>query len=203
MKKTLFFVALAATALTFASCGNKTDNNENACDSTLVDTAAVAEEQVEGIEALTQALEAGDASQLQTVAETMQNKVQELIASGDATQAEAYKLQLEKWYNENKAKVEKVAAEGLNIGQIVETVKALPTNAEKAGESAVEAAKADAKNVGEQVKDAAKQKAQEEVNKAEQKVNEKVQQETQKAVDKANQKVQEGVQKGVNKLLGK
>lgn len=196
MKKILFAVA-AMAAFTFASCGgNKTENPA-------VEADTVAVEAVEGIDALGEALEAGDPAQLQTVAETMQTKVQELIANGNIEQAEAYKLQLEKWYNENKEKVEAIAADGLNIGQIVETVKNLPTTAENAGEAAVDAAKADAQVVGEQVKEAAKQKAQEEVNKAEQKVNEKVQQETQKAAEKVNQKVQEGTQKAVGKLLGK
>lgn len=204
MMKNLIFVLAAAATISFASCGgNKSESSVPETDTAFIDTTAAAVELPEGIDALSDALHAGDAAQLQTVAETMQAKVQELIAHGDVEQAETYKLQLEKWYNENKAKVDAIAKDGLDMGQLVETVKNLPTTAADAGEAAVGAAKADAKTVGEQAKEVAKKKAQEEVNKAEQKVSEKVQQETQKAAEKAREKVQEGTQKAVEKMFRK
>lgn len=203
MKKILFAVA-AMAAITFASCGgNKTESAAVAADT-------VAAEQVDGTETLATALETSDPAQVQTAVESIQTKIQELIQSGDVQKAEEYKSQLVTWYNENKEKVEAITSGQMNISQIIETVKTLPTSVggavEGAAESAAEAAKADAqaageqvKAAGEQVKAAAEQKVQEQVNKAEQKAAEKVNE----AAQKANEKVNEAAKKAVGGLLGK
>lgn len=193
--KNLFPVMVAAATMMFASCGSKTEPATEAVDTVVVEQAE--------LNAVMEAVEAGDATQTAEALKTLQTRIEELVASGDIEAANKYRYQLEKWYNENKDRVDAVAQDGLTVGQLVEAVKGLPTSAEGAAESAAEAAKADAQQVGQEVKAAAQQKANEAMDKAQQKANEAAQQATQQAADKANEAVQKPTQKAASKLLGK
>lgn len=181
MKKTIFMMA-AAAVIAFASCaGNKTQADTEAVDTVVSET-------VEEVEALAQAVEAGDAAQTQTALEAIKARIEELLASGDEETAQKYKFQLEKLYNEHKANIDAVATEGLTIDQIINAAQATPETAQSVASDVKEAAKADAQVVREEVKQAAKQEAQKQVN---------------AAAEKANAAVQEATQKAANKLLGK
>lgn len=181
MKKTLFMMA-AAAVIAFASCaGNKTQPAEAEADT-------VVTEEVAEIDALAQAVEAGDAAQTQTALEALKTRIEELIASGDEEAAQKYKYQLEKWYNEHKTSVDAIATEGLTIEQLVSAAQATPETAQQAAQEVKEAAKADAQQVKEEVKQAAQKEAEKQVN---------------AAAEKANTAVQNATQKAANKLLGK
>ena len=78
MKKILFAV-VACLALGFASCGNKTQAPAEVTDSVNVDAANVDEAVSEITAALSEQIEAKDATKLQEVLATVQEKVKEFL----------------------------------------------------------------------------------------------------------------------------
>ena len=201
MKK-VFYSFMALAAVSFASCGGNTKSDPSDVDTTVVE-AADEEQVVAAVDEVATALESGDAAAVQTNVQTIADKVKALIEKGDVEAAQKYALELQKWYEANKDKVEALAQNGTTIEQLVKAAVALPTTVTGAAQEVVNAGKADAETLKEagkavveqkveEAKEAAKAKAEEEVNKA-----------AQKAADKANEKVNEAAQKVAGKLLGK
>ena len=78
MKKILFAV-MAVFAIGFTSCGNKTQAPADEVDSAAIIDSLAEEAANLSISALSEQIEAGDASKLQAVLETVKVKVTELI----------------------------------------------------------------------------------------------------------------------------
>ena len=87
-------MTFAVIAITFASCGNKTNANAETTDTT-VDTTAVSNTTVNAAadsitSALSSQLGAKDATTLQTTIATIQAKYAELVKSGNLEEAKVY-----------------------------------------------------------------------------------------------------------------
>lgn len=178
MKK-VFIFAFAFTALTFASCGNKTSGSAVQTDSVETDSVAIVDSSnVEAVASDMQSkLEANDADGFKQAVETAKLKIDELVKAGKVEEAKAYASRVKAFVDENAETIKQLAGGEETVASIVNTISAIPANAEstvkEAGEAvkanaqqAVEDTKAAAKQKVEETKAAAKQKAADEVNKA-------------------------------------
>ena len=198
MKK-LFFVAVAALTLGFASCSEKAQQDE---------AATV-------IENLKAQLEAGDASGVQAALEGVQGKVAELLAK-DPEAAKTYVTKIQDFVKENKEKITAVigenAAAQVLVNTLVDTPADVVINTLTAGQSVIDNAKATADSAAQAVQDGLEQAAQSQVDNVEAAVNEQVDAAKQKANDevnnakqKANDEVNKAAQKAneeINKAAG-
>ncbi len=189
--------AMGVVALSMVSCGNSTKPEPAEVVTEAIDTI-VDESVVTNLEDVSKALESGDAEAVEDGLKKLQEKVEKFVEGGDVEAAKAQVLQIQKWYEENKQKVEEVAKNGATIGQLVNTISNLPTTVEDNANAAADAVKADA----EAVKDAAKQKAEEVKQDAKQEVENKVNETAEKAAQKANEAVNNATKKAAQKLLG-
>lgn len=227
MKK-VFLMAVAAVAIMFASCGNKTNNNGGA-DSTGVDTAAVADasslakESIGKIEAL---FGGKDANALKDAIDGVKAKASELLAQNPEV-AKEYLTKVQTFLKENTEKIKSVVGDNAVVGaavsaitdtsadEVISSLSSALGSAKAAGAEAVEGAEAAAekavdaaKNAPEAAKEAAnkvvedaKAKTNEAVNDAKAKANEKMD----KAVNDAKAKAAAGVDKAASdakKALG-
>jgi len=136
MKKILF-VAVAALAITFTSCGNKSQQ-------TAADADTVAVEAVDLTEALQAAIENKDAASLQIAIEAAQAKLAELQAAGQLDAAKEALQSVQTWLNDNAESVKSVVGDNATINGLIEKVQSIPADAIDAstdfGVSASEAA---------------------------------------------------------------
>lgn len=181
MKKIFMFV-MAAVAMTFASCGNKTEGDVATEDSLSIDTIATIDAEQDPVQALTAAVEAGDASKITELINQAGEKLQSLTGE----EAKTYAYQLQKFVEENKEKLEAVSVSTTTLSDLVNAVTNLPETATDAANAAADAAKADAQKVADDAKAAAQQKAEEVKAAAVQKTNEAVNTAAQKASNAAN-----------------
>ena len=184
MKK-LFAMVMAVAAISFVSCGNKTDKGECcdsiecACDTCKCDPCdcakACAKECGEcPIKALAEKLEAGDAEGVTAAFAEAQEKLEALVAEGKTEEAQKVGSAIQQFIETNK---EKLADAKITVDNIVATIAGLPAAAEATAEAGVEAVKADAKATADAAVDAA---------------NAKVKEVTDAAVEAANQAVESG-----------
>ena len=182
MKKILLAV-MAVCAISFTSCGNKTQQaSDEAVDSVAVITAA-ADEAAEGtISALSEQLEAGDANKLQQVLETVKTKVAELIKQNPEI-AKEYVVKVQDFLKENAEKIKSVVGDNAAVAAAVSAITDIePQNVVNGLLDQVSDAAADAKDAAvdavndkvDEAKDAAKQKAEEAKDAAKQKAGEAV-----------------------------
>jgi len=188
MKKIIFAV-MAVFAIGLTSCGNKAQapaeapaEEEEAVVYNAEDEAAAT------ISALTEQIEAKDATKLQEVLTTVQDKIKEIIGSNPEV-AKEYVTKVQTFLKDNADKIKAFAGENAALNaalgaiteapaetvvngllQAVEGTKAAADGAVEAGKEAVEGAVEDAKKAAEdkanEVKDAAKEKAGEAVDAA-------------------------------------
>lgn len=173
--------AMAAVAMTFASCGNKTEGEVATEDSLSIDTIATIDAEQDPVEALSAAVETGDATKISELINQASQKLQGL--TGD--EAKEYAFQLQKFVEENKAKLEEVAVSTTTLSDLVNAVTNVPETATEVATAAKEAVKADAQKVADDAKAAAQQKAEEVKAAAEKKANEAVNAAAQKASNAA------------------
>jgi len=151
MKKILF-LAVAALAITFASCGNKAQQA-----ATDADTAVV--EAVDLTEALKTALESKDAASIQAAIEAAQAKLAELQAAGNLDAAKEALKSVQTWLTDNAEAVKSVVGDNATINGLLEKVQSIPADAIDAstdfGVSAKEAAANAATDAVNSAKDAA------------------------------------------------
>ena len=180
MKK-LFFVAMAAIAMTFGSC---TDNK----------TTPPVEPQPEEIEMITTdslatVLEAADSTQLGSLLQTVQEQIENL-KNIDPAKAKEYLANVQAFLKENAEKIKAVVGTG-TIASLVDQVTNLPEievpDVTTAAEEAVEGAKEAVADKVEEVTDAAAEKVEEVKDAAAEKV-EDVKDAAADAVDKAADK---------------
>jgi len=217
MKK-VFLMAVAAVAITFASCGNKTQNGGNA-DSAAVDSAAVvdassaAEESIGKISAL---FGGNDANKMKEAVDAVKAKASELLAKNPEV-AKEYLTKVQTFMKENAEKIKSVVGDNAVVGAAVSALTDTPAekvisglssalgSAKEAGAEAIEGAEDAANQAADAVKgapEAAKAAAEKTVEDAKAKVDEKVNDAKAKANEKVNNAVNDAKSKaaaGVDK----
>ena len=136
-------MALAAAALTFSSCGNKT-NVPN--ESEIVDSTEVALEEAntaadEVIAQLTEKIEAKDVSALQAALETVKTKVSEFLANNPEI-AKEYLAKVQNFLKENADKIKSVIGDNAAVSSLVDGIAAIPSESVDALTGAGDALKA-------------------------------------------------------------
>lgn len=187
MKKVLF-IAFIATAVCFASCGNKTQKAAEA------DTVAVAEED-NFTTALKAALDNKDAASLQAAIEAAQVKIAELTKEGKLEEAKAALVSVQTWLKDNAETVKSVTGDNEAINTLIEKVQAIPAESVDA-----------IQNLGAQTESTANDmanKANDALEKGKQKVEEKANEAVEKGKEKAREKAKEEVNKAADKALNK
>ena len=154
MKK-FFMMAMAVVAMTFASCGNKTEKPvEEVIDSVAVLTEEANAAAEDAISQLSATLEKQDASALQTALEAIKAKVAEFIAINPGI-AKEYISKVQNFLKENAEAVKAVVGTNATISGLVDGIAALPTESVEALTGATDALKALGIDASNFVKDAA------------------------------------------------
>ena len=169
MKKILFAV-MAVFAIGFTSCGNKTQAPADEVDSAAIIDSLAEEAANLSISALSEQIEAGDASKLQAVLETVKVKVTELIKTNPEI-AKEYVAKVQNFLKENADKVKALVGDNSAVAAAVSAITDIePENVvngflQSVGEAA-EAAKDSVVDAVEDAKDAAVDAAKEKANEA-------------------------------------
>lgn len=228
MKKVFLFAAVMA--LTFASCGQKTQSNSADSDSTaseLVEgtdassddaTAALSDEEKAQVNEvcsdLKSSFEKKDGNAAIAALAKAQTVYKNLVAQGKLDEAKAYGAAIKNFVSSNAEALKNLAEGNVTISNIVEGVKNLPTSAETTAEQAKAAADAAAavlknapaavrnaaENAANQAAENAKTAAQNKVNEEVNKANQKAAEASNAAKQKAADKVNEAKQKAANKV---
>ena len=137
-------MAIAVAAMTFASCGNKTEKPVEGAEA--VDTVAVLTEEAnaaadEAISQLAGTLESKDASALQTALEAVKAKVAEFIAKNPAIATE-YITKVQTFLKENAETIKSVVGSNAAIAGLVDGISALPAESVEKLTGATDALKA-------------------------------------------------------------
>ena len=185
MKKILLAV-MAVAAISFTSCGNKTQAvAEETVDSAAIVDSLANEAADATIAALSERIEAKDANKLQEVIETIKVKVAELLKTNPEI-AQEYVAKVQNFLKENADKVKAVIGDNAAaaaaiaaitdvepqsvVNGLLETVGQAATDAKDAAVDAanaqVDAAKAAVEEKANEAKDAAKEKANEAIDNA-------------------------------------
>lgn len=197
-------MAMAVVAISFASCGNKTEKAECCdttaceckCDTCQCDPCECAQAKCCGecpVKALAEKLEAGDAEAVGTALTEAQTKIEALVAEGKTEEAQKLGSAIKAFVEENKAKL---ADAQITVDNIVSTIAAIPAAAEATAEAGAEAVKADAQAVKEGAEAAANAAVEAGKAKAEEAATEAV--EAGKA--EANKQIDKGVDAAKKKL---
>jgi len=228
MKKIVLFAA-AIAAISFTSCGNKTNANQSTGDSdsiTVVDTASVAQ----AIDALadpslksaaqqltselTKNLESNDPNTLTSTLAALQLKYQELVNSGKLEEAKKYGAAIKTFIKDNQEKIKQLTNGNATVNTLVNGIINLPTSAEATIDQAKAAVSGDLsklvtvgsaaaaaiKNMPEAAKDAAANAANAAAKNAEDAAKAKVNEEAAKAQNKANEAINKASEKATQKV---
>ncbi|MFZ1236046.1 MAG: hypothetical protein WAR39_03435 [Prevotella sp.] len=186
MKK-LFLMGIAIIALTFSSCGNKT--NSSAKSDSMTDSTGMSSMNQTGADSLTTALhnqlQQKDSEAVKTTMITVQKKYEELVNSGKLEEAKAYASKVQAFIAQHADNIKEVAAGNVTIATLVEGIKNLPTSAETTAKQAEAAVKSDAKAMTDSVQSKTKQAAVKTVEKAKDNANKAIN----KTTEQANQKI--------------
>ena len=215
MKK-VFVAAIAVVAISFASCGSKTEQAADAADSTEVvanDASAAADEI---ISALSEQIEKKDASALQATLESIKAKIAEYISTNPEV-AKEYLGKVQGFLKDNAESIKAAVGNNAAVSSLIDGIAAVPSesvdalvgagdalkalgiDASAKTDAAVEGAKdAAAEKVNEAV-EGAKEAAAEKVNEAKDAAAEKVNE----AKDNAKQKAGDAVDKAAAGVKGK
>ena len=154
MKKVVFAV-MAMMTIGFASCGNKTQASAEAEDSAAV--INVEDEAAATINALTEQLEAKDATKFQEVLATVQEKIKSLIASNPDA-AQTFVAQVQAFLKENAEKIKEFVGDNEAVTAAVASLtETSPESIVKSITELGESAQSKADLAVEDVKDAANQ----------------------------------------------
>lgn len=163
MKKMMFLAALFA-ALTFSSCGgNKTsDATDAAADTTaldangnsVVDPEAAAITTTEKLDSVLNAKDADPAAVKEAVA-SIEQKIEELKASGNTEAAAAYASKVKTYLTEHAEEIKKIDPTSVTVLDVVNAATNLPANATDAAKEAANAVTSDAAAAKEAAKTAA------------------------------------------------
>ena len=150
MKK-LFFVAMAAVAMTFTACTDKP------AAPAAPETEPAPEVELVGIDSIKTVIEAADSTTLSTLLTEAQSKIDQLKGI-DAAKAKEYLASLQALLKENADKIKAFAGTGA-VATVIDAVNSLPEievpDVAAAADEAVEAAGEAVKDAAEGAKDAA------------------------------------------------
>jgi len=130
MKK-IFAFAMAAIAMSFASCGSKTASNTAELDSVACDTAACAEcpkgaaQQVVAL--LQEQIENANPEQIKSIGATIAEKVSQFLAKGDNEAVQTYTAVISNFIAENADKLKEIGASS-SITEALSKVEGIPTD---------------------------------------------------------------------------
>ena len=197
MKKSLF-VMMAACAIGFTSCGNKSQQAAPVDDEVVAEASAIDVEAAfsEATAQLTEQIEANDASKLQQAIEAVQAKVKEILAQNPEA-AQEYVQKIQDFLKENAEKIKAVAGDhaaiqaaftALTEAPAENIISGLKSTLDAAGE-AVEGAADAAGNAVEGAADAAQEAVEGAVEDAKEAAKEKAGE----AVDAAAQKAKDAM----------
>lgn len=208
MKK-FFIIAMAVFALTIASCTNGQKANSDETEQTVLATAT---------DAIAAAIEAGDASAIQTAVEAVKAKAAELLADNPEV-AKEYLTKVQQFLKENAEKVTAIVGENeavkavvgavtdAPVEQVIDGLAAFVGQAETAAQETADGVKAageqlteDVKAAGQQLRDEAQAAAQKAVDDAQAAAAAKAEEEVQNAKDKTNDAIDKGVDAAKKKL---
>ena len=172
MKKIMFAV-MAMFAIGFTSCGNKTQAPADNAEAMEEVTYNAEDEAAASISALTEQIEAQDASKFQEVLAAIQEKIKDIIGSDPAV-AKEYVTKIQEFLKENAEKIKAFAGENEAVQTALAALTAAPAEtvvdglmqALNGAKSAAEGAADAVKDAAENTKDAAKEKAGEAVDAA-------------------------------------
>lgn len=159
MKK--LFIFAATIALTFSSCGNKTQNTEAISDSTEVTdsattaedggTAAISSESQSTANNLTaelkKAVEAKDPKATISSLANLQTIYKNLVEQGKLDDAKAYGSAIKKFVSDNAESIKNIAAGNTTVENLINGIANLPTSAAATAEEAKAAVKSDVVNL--------------------------------------------------------
>ena len=157
MKK-LFAMVMAVAAISFVSCGNKTEQGE-CVDSCCADSSCAEKCEECPLKGAAEKLEAGDAEAVTAAFAEAQSKIEALVKEGKIEEAQKVGFAIQEFIDTNK---EKLANAQITVDNLVSTIKGIPAAAESTVEAGAEAVKTDA----EAVKDASKAAAEAAANQA-------------------------------------
>lgn len=189
MKK-LFIMAMAAVAIGFTSCGNKTQNAAPADENTEISTVAEAAKGV--VDKLKEQIEAGDSKAIGEAIQTAVEKLAELVAKGDTEAAKKYQEQIKNFIDENADKIKEVTGGDEAVSKLIDSFVNVPVKIEDAVNAAGESIKDGAEQAVEDAKDAAKEKIDEAKEKAADVAEEKI--------DEAKEKASKAAEDLLNKI---
>lgn len=201
MKK-LFALAAFAAAMIFSACtGNKTVE-EN------LDFEKASPEAV--VSALTEKLQAGDATAITTAFESVQTQLNQLLEGTDVEKVTAYANKIKAFIEENAETLKSFNIDVTPLTNLFDQVKALPGNAECAAEDAACAAQAEVEGAVDDAVDAVEGAVNDAVDAAKGAVNDAVDagkraandavDAGKAAVDDAKAKTNDAIQKTADKL---
>lgn len=134
MMKKLFFAVVAVAALTFASCGNKSNANAEAVDNAKVDTTALASEAELIYNALraqlVKALDEGNAAKLTTALANFEAAYKTLANSGKLEDLRTFGVRIKNLISEQADNIKKVADGDVTISSLVSDIEGLPTSSD-------------------------------------------------------------------------
>lgn len=134
MMKKLFLAIVAVAAITFTSCGNKSNANAEAADSARVDTTALAPETKSTFNALRaqllKALDEGNAEEVTTALANFEAAYKTLANSGELEDLKGYGMLVKDFVAGQADKIKSVAGGDATIANLVSGIEALPTSAE-------------------------------------------------------------------------
>jgi len=173
MKK-IVFMMMAACAIGFTSCGNKTQ--QAPADEVAADSVAAFDLETaigEATAQLTEQIEAKDANKLQQTIEAIQAKVAEILKQNPDA-AKEYVTKVQEFLKENAEQIKAFVGDNAAAQAAVNALTATPAETIVSGlmqavdgvQAAGEAAAGAAKQAGQDAVDAAKQKANDEIDKA-------------------------------------
>ncbi len=197
MKK-IFMFAIAAVAISFASCGNKTNNEAGAADSAAVAVEGAQTEAQNVIEQLKEKIEAKDASAIQNIL----TKVQEYVKANPET-AKEYLTKVQEFVKENAEKIKAAVGDNAIVNGLVTTLTT--TSADDVVNKFVEIG-TDAKAVIDDTQKAienAPQEMKDAANKAVEDTKTKLNEKANEQVDKAKDATNKAIDKGVSDVKGK
>ncbi|MBQ7472274.1 MAG: hypothetical protein IJS97_07620 [Prevotella sp.] len=194
MKK-IFLMAIAAAAISFTSCGNK--SNQAAPET--VEANAEAKAAAENIiSAMSQSIEKKDVAKLQEAVEQVRRQAAEFIAN-NPEEAKAYLTQVQTYLKENAESVKSVVGENTVASNAVNLLTNTSADDIVNGISNVLNTKAaDVQEAGDAAVEEGKSKAAEKINEAAEKASQKVQEKVNEAKDKAVEETKAKTKETVN-----
>ena len=186
MKK-LFALAAFAAAMIFSACtGNKTVEED-------LDFEKATPEAV--VSALSEKLQAGDATTITTAIEAVQTQLNKLLENADVEKVTAYATKIQAFIEENAEALKGFNIDVTPLTNVLDQIKALPGNAEDAAQDAVESAQEEAEGIVNDAVDAVQGAVDDAVDAGQKAVNDAVEA-GQKAVNDATEAGKKAVEDG-------